>query len=97
MPIGPFVNGHRLDAEDRRIVGLAFEWSVSPCGLETATMASNRPSPRRSSVLQKLVSTTPISCANGSWRTFAGRFDRRSLIAKDFGCVPDDVQAVGRA
>ena len=25
MPIGPFVNGHRLEAEDRRIVGLAFE------------------------------------------------------------------------
>jgi hypothetical protein len=25
MPITPFLNGHRLDAEDRRIVGLAFE------------------------------------------------------------------------
>ena len=25
MPIGSFVNGHRLGLEDRRIVGLAFE------------------------------------------------------------------------
>jgi hypothetical protein len=25
MPITPFLNGHRLDAEDRRVVGLAFE------------------------------------------------------------------------
>jgi hypothetical protein len=25
MPITPFLNGHRLDAEDRRIAGLAFE------------------------------------------------------------------------
>jgi hypothetical protein len=25
MLIGPFVNGHRLGLEDRRIVGLAFE------------------------------------------------------------------------
>jgi hypothetical protein len=25
MPITPFLNGYRLDAEDRRVVGLAFE------------------------------------------------------------------------
>ena len=25
MPITPFLNGHRLDVEDRRVVGLAFE------------------------------------------------------------------------
>ena len=25
MPIIPFLSGHRLDAEDRRVVGLAFE------------------------------------------------------------------------
>jgi hypothetical protein len=25
MPITPFLNRHRLDAEDRRVVGLAFE------------------------------------------------------------------------
>ena len=25
MPITPFLNGHRLDAEDRRVVGLAFK------------------------------------------------------------------------
>ena len=25
MPITPFLNGHWLDAEDRRVVGLAFE------------------------------------------------------------------------
>jgi hypothetical protein len=25
VPIGPFVNGHRLGSEDRRIVSLAFE------------------------------------------------------------------------
>ncbi len=25
MPISPFLNGHRLGSEDRRIVGVAFE------------------------------------------------------------------------
>ena len=25
MPITPFLNGHRLSSEDRRIVGVAFE------------------------------------------------------------------------
>jgi hypothetical protein len=25
MPITPFINGHRFDAEDRRILGVAFE------------------------------------------------------------------------
>jgi hypothetical protein len=25
MPITPFINGHRFDSEDRRVLGIAFE------------------------------------------------------------------------
>jgi hypothetical protein len=71
----------------RTVASLALpsKWFASPYGLATAMIASDRPSPRRSSISQKPVSATRTYCANGSWRAFADRGLWPRLIAD---CLP---------
>ena len=64
MPISPYRDGtDNLDAETKRVMGVAFEM-VAPLLRETGETAQTQRLPRESSNLPRRVSAAPTSFAN---------------------------------
>ncbi len=64
MPISPFLNGHRLGSEDRRIVGVAFEMVCIALRIGDSDDGVKQAIATKIIDLAKAGNAIPISCAN---------------------------------